>query len=154
MDTKIVDRIRKLLELSKHNTNVNEAASAAALAARLMAQHAIEAADLEAADPSAAVEGLTHETLYDDGGARLPWWRWVLADALCRANGCKGYGQGGGRLGIIGRASNAQTVRYLFGYLVLEIERLCSEIASVECPPGAGSGYARTWRNSFRLGAA
>jgi len=141
---KIIDRIRKLLELAKHNDNVAEAASAASAAQRLMSEHQIEQAMLE----GAAEEPIEHDVLHDDGGRQMAWWRWVLASALCRANGCKGYSRGGGCLGIIGRPADAQTVRYLYAYLSGEIERLCDEAARERGAPG------RTWRNSFRLGAA
>lgn len=127
MDAKIIDRITKLLALSK-SSNVHEAATAAARAAELMLQYKLDAADLEiAAGEREAPEAVTEETLEGDAGRRKATsWRGALAHVLGEAFNAKSYSVwGSNKIQIIGRPSDIQTVRYLFAYLGNEIERLC-----------------------------
>lgn len=85
-----------------------------------------------------------------DSQGKLERWRSVLALTLARANGCRIYYQTsyvGRRLthiAIVGRATDAETVRYLYAYLTKEIERLCDQ---------NGRGCGQIWRNNYRLGA-
>ena len=144
---KIIDRIRKLLELAdtKHNANINEAASAAALAQELMSRHAIDTAMLSTAD--APEEAIETDVLFASDKRHKSSWRGLLATALCDVNMCKVFWSGPD-LHIIGRASNTSTTRYLFAYVVREIERLCRDAAAERGSPG------RTWCNNFKLAAA
>lgn len=154
-DFKILDRIKKLLALAHNNTNANEAATAAAQAQALMSRHAIDSMMLETAgdDPEEPIET---ETLWVEGNKRSTW-RGRLAVTLCRVNQCKAYiteirtartqSKPQAELRIIGKASDAQTVRYVFTYLVREIERLCDE--EIELRGSMG----KTWCNNFKLGA-
>jgi hypothetical protein len=142
---KILDRVRKLLELAKSD-NVNEAGNAAKQAQILMSRHAITEAmvDVEADDDEAMEEietGLLHRE-----GRQLATWKGRLGMVMCEVNQCKCY-RNGPSLRIIGRPSDATTVRYLFSYVAREIERLCAQEADLRGNPG------RTWRNNFRLGA-
>lgn len=151
---KIIDKIKKLLALATNNSSVEEAASAMAAAQRLMSEYQIEHAMLEDTDESGPKEAVAHDVLYDDGGKRLPWWRWIVANALCKANECKAYVVRPGVLGYIGRASDAQTVRYMFTYITAEIDRLCQDASKAADVSARGKGFAKTWNNSFRVGAA
>jgi hypothetical protein len=65
---------------------------------------------------------------------------------MAEVNQCKCY-RSGSELRIIGRPSDASTVRYLFSYVVREIDRLTKEESNLRGNPG------RTWCNNFRLGA-
>jgi hypothetical protein len=142
---KIVDRVRKLLELAKSD-NVNEAGNAAKQAQILMARHNIAEATVSALDgePQEEIE----KDLLHRGDKAYASWKGTLALAVCEANQCVCYRTGhGGDMNIVGRPSDANTVRYLFSYLVREIDRLCEAEASLRGNPG------RTWRNNFRHGA-
>lgn len=146
MDTNILDKVRKLLRLSQ-SSNANEAALAAAKAQELIDRHQLATA-LLALDDAAPTKGLDDEPIADftdaplDTPRQLDRWRGVLASTIGGANACKIYSSGS-NLMIIGRPSDAETVRYLYGWLSREVERLATE---------QGSGKGRTWRNNFRLG--
>jgi hypothetical protein len=158
---KIFDRIQKLLALSKSD-NVNEAASAAAEAQRLMLQHKIEAADLELRGADHVAEPVGEELLEGTGDKKKSsGWRVSLAGTLSRAFNSHAYFHfKSDKIFIVGRHSDVQTIRYLMAYLSNEIERLCDRdwkdlIAGYKAgdyddlsPPNA-----KAWRNSFKLGA-
>lgn len=144
----VVDKIRKLLNLSK-SSNVNEAASAAAMAQELMLAHEIEVADLEVTTGERAKPEAVHEEVLEEGNGRMQRWRLALAEQLCTAFGCDLYFCPGGEINVIGPVSGIQTVRYMQGFLALEIHRLCEESCDAV-------GYAvkpRVWRNQFKDGA-
>jgi hypothetical protein len=143
-DDKILDRVRKLLELANNNLNVNEAANAAAAAQELMTRHAIGEAML-APVADTVDEQIEADLLYAQGKKHATW-RGILAVVMAEVNQCKVFVQGGD-LRIIGRPSDAATVRYLFSYVIREIERLCKEEAGWRGNPG------RVWCNNFKLGA-
>jgi hypothetical protein len=142
LPNKLIERLRRLLELSKSG-NANEAANAAAAAQRLMTEHSISEAMLDESEESLGEIG-DNELCADGAGAR---WRHHLAAGLTEANQCKAYVSRLGRahrLMIVGHARNVATVRYLFAYVAREIERLCRD---------AGVGD-RVFNNNFKLGAA
>lgn len=143
-DDKILDRVRKLLELAHNNPNVNEAANAAAAAQELMTRHAIGEAML-APVADTIEEQIEADLLYAQGKKHATW-RGILAVAMAEVNQCKVFVTGGD-LHIIGRPSDAATVRWLFTYVVREIERLCKEEAGWRGNPG------RVWCNNFKIGA-
>lgn len=154
LNEKIVDKVKKLLRLAE-SADVNEAATAAAAAQRLMENHRIDQAmiDLDG-DEGDGVEDEEIENLHDDpleASGRLGRWKSQLAMAIASINGCRiylgrGYKDGTAQttLCIVGRPSDVASVRYLFAYLSGEIERLCKL---------QGRGLGRTWANSFRMGA-
>ena len=84
MDEKIIERVRKLLELAHGNTSVSEAANAASAAQTLMSRHAISEAMLgkSSTEPEEQIEqDLLHS------GKQNTTWRGGLAMAICAANG-------------------------------------------------------------------
>ncbi len=147
-DAVVLQKVQKLLRLST-SSNANEAALAAAKAQELIDKHQLAQAllDLDSAEP---VRGLDDEPIVDfckagaplDAPTRLDRWRGVLAGTIARANACKIYYHGS-EIALVGRPSDAETVRYLYGYLSREVERLTTE---------EGQGMGRSWRNNFRLG--
>jgi hypothetical protein len=143
---KVLDRVRKLLELAK-SANMNEAGNAAAAAQTLMSRHSITEAMIDVSrDQDEKDEPIASDALHIHGET-LPTWKSVLADRMCGVNQCKSF-RIGGSLYIVGRPSDAGTVRYLFAFVAREIDRLCIEAASALGSPG------KTWLNNFRLGAA
>lgn len=146
MDSKIIERVRRLLALSKSD-NVHEAGAAAAKAQALMTEHRIAMADV-AISENAVVEPID-TTIIDSSGKRIVW-KHVLADSLGTANSAimfTSFNRDTQRseYKVVGTPSAAQTVQYLYAYLVREIERLCAA-------EKAANGAA--WANSFKLGAA
>lgn len=142
----VLDKVRKLLRLSQ-SSNANEAALAAAKAQELIDRHNLDTAML-ALDNAEPTKGLDDEPIVNfkdaplDTPKQLDRWRGALAMVIGGANACKIWANGP-TLMIVGRPSDAETVRYLYGWLSREVERLATE---------QGMGMGRTWRNNFRLG--
>lgn len=147
-DTVILAKVQKLLRLAT-SSNANEAALAAAKAQELIDKHQLAAA-LLALDSAEPANGLDDEPIVDfekagaplESQKKLDRWRGQLASVIARQNGCRIYYHGSD-IALVGRPSDAETVRYLYGYLSREVERLATE---------NGRGMGRTWRNNFRLG--
>jgi len=130
--TPIIEKINKLLSLAK-SSNANEAAAAAAAADKLIAQHRISEAELQAATkvdlPSAIKDA---NPLYET--ARVTAWKTHLAHFLAANYGCKiindfTYTEESrnriSRYYLIGSKGDTEIVRYMFAWLSNEIERLC-----------------------------
>lgn len=149
MENKIIDRIKKLLRLAQ-SSNVHEAANAAGQAQRLMEEHRIDQAVLDVGDgdgDQAEPDEPIREWLGQDAihkSARLAQWKVQLTVGLASANACRCYIHNQREICLVGRPSDVATIRYLFTYLVREIDRLCR----ASC-----KGEGRIAANSFRLGA-
>lgn len=143
--TPILDRVRKLLRLAGNNNSPEEAAAAAAKAQTLIDEHNLNAASISldgdtADEPDEPIQDFEDSPLTT--GKRVDSWKWSLASVVARANGCKPYGWGG-RIHLIGRPSDVETVRYLLAYIARQVEALAES-------RGAGKGYV--WRQNFRRG--
>lgn len=125
----VLTKVKKLLRLAAGNANVNEAAAAAAKAQELVDRYKLELGELDG-----EIEEITsgEESLFESG--RTVKWKSLLALRLAHANGChvwtiqpsqdlrrSGYKQ---KVKVVGKPSNIQILRYLFGTLVRELERL------------------------------
>lgn len=144
---KIIEKIQKLLALA-NSTNEHEAANAAARAAELMLQHKIDQADLSTDDT--AQEEVAE---FRVGKAKNNvGWKGVMLVGLFRAFGCWGVKAGGRGWKIIGRKSDVDTVRYMFDYLVAEVNRLADE--NWERVQDTTYDTIKRWKNAFRVGAA
>jgi len=133
-----LQRVKKLLALSQSD-NEHEAALAMGRAQALMERFKIETATLDEPDtPDEPIE------VWDDplDNESRSTWKGRLGITLSRANGCTTYKSGRSQI-ITGRASNVQTVRYLYRYCVRSIDSLA--LAN-------GRGNGRTWINNYRLG--
>lgn len=144
MNAAILEKIRKLLALSKSD-NANEAAVAAAAAQRLMTEHQIAEAELGgSADDERAQREI--DPLFT-GSSEMPMWLNILSFNLAQLNGCITWiGRDANRrkvITIVGRPSDVASVRYLFAWLRLEIDRLTRRHAH---------GKGRTYATSYRKG--
>jgi len=148
----VLDKVRKLLRLAGNNPNPEEAASAAATAQRLIDAHNLSATVLELESGPRRPEADEPVQDFGTGDARLGESRdrghEALASVLARANGCRLYYgwsgiRGRRRLALVGRASDAEAVRYLYAWVAGEMDRL-TEVQ--------GHGMGRVWRTNFRLG--
>jgi hypothetical protein len=141
----VLDKVRKLLRLAT-STNAHEAARAAEAAQRLIDQHNLDTMLLTMTSGAAQPEPDEPIQNFRDKGAPLAdvtaRWQMFLASAVARANSCRIYYMGH-TVHIVGRASHAETVRYLYAYLESETNRL----ARIE-----GKGCGRTWTSNYRLG--
>lgn len=137
-----ISKVRKLLALAQSD-NANEAANAAARAQEIMDKYSLQAAMLEMSDPASQPEEQVKEFADPLVSGKFIWrWKTVLAMHVSKVNGCTLY-NAGGAIKIIGRPSDAATVRYMFAYIVNEVERLGRR----DC---AGEGL--TYSNNFKLG--
>lgn len=151
----ILGRIRKLLALAKSG-NEHEAASAAARAAELMAEHGLSEAETRLTDANKTAEPIVRSTVEASAADRKAVaWKGSLAQGLAAAHGCKMWWSGA-QVVLLGRTSSVQAANYTLSWLVREVERLADQ--AWEQQHGSGGDIwapsARTWKGSFRLGAA
>lgn len=154
---RIIDRVRKLLELA-NSANEHEAALAASKAAELMSQHEINEAMLRVtgeddADNAHVAERIVEGNLPDATERRVAW-RDRVASAMARSLDCETY-YWANNLHAMGRESNVATWKYTCGYLFNEIERLADKAWLEDGADLAAVGQRpRVWKGAFRLGAA
>ena len=146
MDEKLLDKVKKLLRLAERTTNEGEAAAAAAAAQKLIERHRLDVAAIDISEGEgereAPLEAPERAVLEGAEGRRNKCaWRGALASGVARANACRVYWTGP-RLQIVGAPSDVATVRYLYAYLVREIDRLA----------GTKSG-GKAWLHGWRMGA-
>lgn len=118
----IIEKIKKLLALSKSN-NEHEAALAAAHAQRLLSEHNLGMTDVEAKKEvdSAA------EKVETDSAKTLPKWVWRLLGSIQQSFDCQVVHRGIGKVVFIGVGADAQVASYTFAYLDKTIRRLARE---------------------------
>jgi len=143
---KVLDRVRKLLRLSKSD-NPHEAENAAARAQELIERHRLEAGDLE---ESESKFGVFSPALFV--GKRIADWRVALATGVAEPNGCEvliwdqdpdADGNYATDLLVAGARRDCEAVHYLYSYLTKEVERVVKR---------SGIGQDKLWRDSFRSG--
>ncbi len=140
-DTKIIEKIKKLLALSE-SSNPNEALLAAKRARSLMDKHSITKADIERAGSKEFLESVSvHE--YRQRNV----WIVLLQKAVADLNDCFGVIESD--CGIIkhkfrGFTADAVVAKMTLDYLIDACERCCK----------AASVKGRSERNQFRLGFA
>ena len=158
MQNKIIEKIQKLLALSQ-SPNAEEAASAAAMAAKLMAQYELEEADIRVATGGVNEDPIDDSLLEDLFGKNIIKWKDFLLVGLVKAFHCHGYfttnkATGNVAYRIIGRKSNVQTVNYMFKYLVNEVTNMANkawlEYSAFHTTPVHG----KTWKTSFLIGTS
>jgi hypothetical protein len=117
----IIEKIQKLLALS-NSSNEHEAALAAAHAQRLLSEHNLAMADVEAMQrPQSAdrVETTVAKT--------LPKWVRNLSSGVCSAFDCQAiHHPAQGKMTFIGVGADVQVASYTFSYLDRTIRKLCS----------------------------
>jgi hypothetical protein len=144
--TRVIDKVQKLLRLSK-SSNQFEAAQAAAFAAALMARFEIDEAT-ELADNAGVDEPVEDDVPLATWGKSRVAWKGLVAGGFAKANGVKVWWEGG-TMKAIGRRSDIQSCAYLASLVCREVERLAEEGARTVNPY-----HVRRWKNSFRIGAA
>lgn len=146
---KLHRRINKLLRLAGNNPSIEEATLAATHAQRLMDEHNLTEAMLELegnqTEPDEEIINFAkHGAPLDTDLARGKSYKYVLTSILSKLHGVLIY-RDQGQLHIVGRPTDVETVRYIFSYLVNQIEALVAK---------HGRGMGATWRNNYCTGAA
>ncbi|MFA4971485.1 MAG: DUF2786 domain-containing protein [bacterium] len=143
----VLDKVRKLLRLAQ-SSNENEAAAAMGAAQRLIDEHRLSVAELEASgqEPSEPMVE-AGEVLME--GSRVATWKVRLMLALVKANGCSMWFSRPRYTRVttyqfVGRKSDVESVKYLLAYALNELGRL----AEAQCRGMGRSAFA-----SWYLGA-
>ncbi len=150
-DTKIVEKIRKLLALSR-SKNIHEAASAAAAAQEMMQEHRLALADVEL-PPISELTILDHRL--------MSIWRWGLLTACARSYYCgclrieEDMDVGTLRVTglILGTEDDCAAVKCLYEHMASEIDRLSEEKFFEDRPPGSTSFNDVLIEQSWKRGA-
>ncbi len=124
----IIEKIKMLRELSK-SSNINEATAAALAADKLIQKHRIAEEELKVSLPGIIEDS---NVLYET--SRITAWKNNLAAVIAENYGCtliikqsydsKEASRRTSRYHLVGLKSDIDIVRYMFGWLSLEIERL------------------------------
>ena len=90
INSKILNKIQKLLDLSNNNSNENEAATAFGQAQALLSKYRLSMAEVEAASATfSAGEQVIQSAKPLYVGERVVHWKSFLADSIAKFNGCK-----------------------------------------------------------------
>jgi Protein of unknown function (DUF2786) len=148
--TEIISKIKKLLQLadSNKNSNVEEAAVAAAKAQSLMEKHRIKKAMLN------EKEQIGWRALIDKGNPEN--WKLFLITALASTNGCyvvrSAEYEKDNQVNVVGEELDFETVQQLYTYLVNELNKLCI-LDLLNIKTSSGSYPSIEYAKSFYLGA-
>lgn len=145
--TSVIDRVQKLLALSK-SQNANEAANAAAAANRLIDQYRLSEADLESTFQN--IEPIEEDEGYIYESGRINPWKSTLVNVLVRHYGLAHWndadwstGRQVSRFRLVGRKSDITIAKYMFAWLTAECQRLSDQEAK---------GKGRIYVGSYCLG--
>jgi len=144
----IVEKIKKLLALANSN-NEHEAALAASHAQRLLAEHNLAMADIEASnrpDKADKVETAVSKT--------LPKWMRHLSAGVSSAFDCQAiHHPATGKMTFIGVGADVQIAAYTFTYLDRTVRKLCSTYMKGHVSGTAADRHRELMRHSYYLGA-
>ncbi len=144
----IIARIQKLLALAG-SSNEHEAALAAAHAQRLLAEHNLAMADIEAANRPERADRV--ETAV---AKSLPKWMRHLSAGVSAAFDCQAIHHPAlGRLTFIGVGADVQVAAYTFAYLDKTVRRLCSRYMKQHADDRMANRRRELMRQSYYLGA-
>lgn len=159
---KVLDKVAKLRALAGRTTSVEEAATAAAQAEAIIAKYRLQTVDVDwvntAVAPRDGSVARSDEPLWS--GRRSQLWTEELAKFLCEHYGCFAYVSSGNRSThyvIVGRPSDVELCRYMFGWLSAEIVRLSQAergvVARASFCSGVVVAISRTMRRAARAEA-
>jgi len=141
-DEKILDRIQKLLAMSRDTSSPHEAAIAAKRAASLMQKHNLEEADVILKDLGS--DDITQEQP-DTGGVKITGWMNRFSVAVAKLMDCEvriySDHRNHHRMVFLGQKQDAQVAAWIFTYLVDQVKRLAKKHrAGLRKKYGAGHG--------------
>ncbi len=150
MDNKspIIEKIKKLLALA-NSSNEHEAALAASHAQRLLSEHNLAMADIDAAhkpDKADTVEMKLSKT--------LPKWLRHLTAGVSAAFDCQAvHHPATGKMSFIGIGADVQIALYTFAYLDRTVRQLCTTYMKHHVSPSLANRHRELHRQSYYLGA-
>lgn len=144
----IIEKIKKLLALAD-SSNEHEAALAAGHAQRLLSEHNLAMADIEAAqkpDKADKVDTAVSKS--------LPKWLRHLSGGVSNAFDCQAiHNPAAGRLTFIGVGADVQIAAYTFAYLERTIRKLCGTYMKTHVDSTSANRHRELMRQSYYLGA-
>jgi hypothetical protein len=144
----VIEKIRKLLSLA-NSSNEHEAALAAAHAQRLLSEHNLAMADVEAKQrPQSA------DTVETAVAKTLPKWVRSLSAGVCSAFDCQAiHHPARGMMSFIGVGADVQVASYTFTYLDMTVRKLCSGYMKHFVDDTLSNRNRELMRQSYYLGA-
>ena len=146
--TPIIEKIKKLLALA-NSSNEHEAALAAGHAQRLLSEHNLAMADIEAAhkpDKADKVETAVSKT--------LPKWVRYLSAGVSTAFDCQAiHHPATGKMTFIGVGADVQVAAYTFTYLERIVRKLCANYMKQHVSSALANRHRELMRQSYYLGA-
>ncbi|HEY5523382.1 MAG TPA: DUF2786 domain-containing protein [Desulfuromonadaceae bacterium] len=144
----IIEKIKKLLALA-NSSNEHEAALAAGHAQRLLSEHNLAMADIEAAhrpDKADKVETAVSKS--------LPKWLRHLSAGISTAFDCQAiHHPATGKMTFIGVGADVQIAAYTFTYLDRTIRKLCGTYMRLHVGSSIANRHRELMRQSYYLGA-
>jgi len=144
----IIEKIRKLLALA-NSSNEHEAALAAGHAQRLLSEHNLAMADIEAThkpDKADKVETAVSKT--------LPKWMRHLSAGVSTAFDCQAiHHPAAGKMTFIGVGADVQIAAYTFAYLERIVRNLCAVYTKQHICSTIADRHRELMRQSYYLGA-
>lgn len=135
---RILDRIRKMLAIANGGANVNEAATAAAMAERLMRKYQIDQADVIVEELTA--DSVEAETVAN-GTKTMPAWVGWIAFGVAKANECEVTrardDRGRAVHRFYGVAGDAEVAGEMMRYLIGEVHRLAKAYGGTRAETGS-----------------
>lgn len=108
---KIIEKIKKVLELSKNNPSEEEAKSAALKAQKLMAEYHISMSEIEAVDD---IDNIVEKTITIGTGNK---WKYILAGIIAKNFRCKHFYYGNSSVVFYGHEVDAEIAAETFKFL-------------------------------------
>jgi hypothetical protein len=144
----IIEKIKKLLALSA-SANEHEAALAASHVQRLLSEHNLALADIDATERPVKAERI--ETAV---AKTLPKWVRHLSAGVCDAFDCQAiHHPAAGKMTFIGVGADVQIAAYTFSYLDTTVRRLCSSYMKQYPADRLAARQREMLRQSYYLGA-
>jgi len=137
----ILTKIKNLFALAANSSNLEEAATASALAQKLLDKYQFSLADLASNNN----EEIGEELIYQCNNCVL--WKSTLLHHIAENNYTKSVFYRGKGFKVIGRPTDIKLVSYFWDSVVTQIENL-TKLAIKN-----GLGYGKNFTNSFKLGA-
>lgn len=144
----IIEKIKKLLALA-NSSNEHEAALAAGHAQRLLAEHNLAMADIDAShkpDKADKVEAIVSKS--------LPKWLRHLSAGVSAAFDCQAiHHPATGKMTFIGVGADVQIAAYTFTYLDRTVRKLCRAYMTLHATGSIANRHRELMRQSYYLGA-
>ena len=144
----IIEKIKKLLALAS-SSNEHEAALAAGHAQRLLSEHNLAMADIEAShrpDKADKVETAVSKS--------LPKWLRHLSAGVSNAFDCQAiHHPATGKMTFIGVGADVQIAAYTFTYLDRIVRKLCANYMKQHVVSTTANRHRELMRQSYYLGA-